>query len=113
MPLFAVLLVVIAAFTHASWNILAKRATDCRHFNWYYSTAAVALRGFIPHVTWLAVALLAATAVLHALYSATLMRGYRAADLSIVYPVARGTGPLLSFVGAIVVLAERPSAVAM
>src|SRR5699024_10284435 len=35
--------------------------------------------------------------------------GYQAADLSVVYPVARGTGPLLSTLGAMVVLAERPT----
>ena len=121
MPFIAVVLVVVAACTHASWNILAKRAAGCRHFNWYYSTGAVVLwmplaafaaRDFASHVSGAAVAALIATAVLHALYSASLMRGYRAADLSIVYPVARGTGPLLSFVGAIVVLGEHPGIVA-
>jgi multidrug transporter EmrE-like cation transporter len=121
MPIFAVFLVVVAAFTHASWNLLAKRAADCRHFNWYYSAGAVLLwmplaafagRGFAAQASHAAIAALAATAVLHALYSATLMRGYRAADLSIVYPVARGTGPLLSFVGAVIVLKEHPSALA-
>ena len=119
MPILAVLLVVIAACTHATWNVLAKRAADARHFNWYYSTgavvlwfpvAAVAIRTVQP--SWPTVAALLATSVLHALYSATLMRGYRAADLSVVYPVARGTAPLLSFAGAIVVLQERPTIVA-
>ena len=117
----ALLLVVIAAFTHASWNILAKRAAHCRHFNWYYSVgavllflpfAALALRDFAVHVTPAAGLALAATCVLHALYSASLQRGYRVADLSIVYPVARGTGPLLAFFGAIVVLGERPTRLA-
>jgi drug/metabolite transporter (DMT)-like permease len=121
-PATAVFLVLLAACTHATWNILAKRAVDCRHFNWYYSVGAVAvwmplaafaIRDFAPHASWVAAAALLATAILHALYSAALMRGYRASDLSIVYPVARGTGPLLSFVGAIALLAERPSAVAV
>jgi hypothetical protein len=98
MPIFAVLLIVVAAFTHASWNILAKRASGCRHFNWYYSAGAVVLwmplalfaaRGFAAQASYASVAALAATSVLHALYSAALMRGYRVADLSIVYPVAR------------------------
>ena len=117
----ALLLVVVAAFTHASWNILAKRSAHCRHFNWYYSLGAVvvwsplavfAWQASVPHFSRVAVAVLAATCVLHALYSASLQRGYRAADLSIVYPVARGTGPLLSFFGAIAVLHERPTLVA-
>ena len=119
MSLTALGLVLTAALTHASWNLLAKRSAHCRHFNWYYSVGAVALfaplaalamRDFVPSAA--AVVVLLATAVLHALYSASLQRGYRAADLSIVYPVARGTGPLLSFVGAIAVLNERPSLLA-
>ncbi|MGI9024707.1 MAG: EamA family transporter [Burkholderiaceae bacterium] len=117
----ALLLVVIAAFTHASWNLLAKRAAHCRHFNWYYSTgaallflplAAFALIDFAPRLSVTAVLVLLSTCVLHALYSESLQRGYRAADLSVVYPIARGTGPLISFVGAIFVLGEHPSLVA-
>lgn len=117
----ALLLVVIAACTHAGWNILAKRAAHCRHLNWYTSIGAVVLylpfaatafRAWMPHITTTAMLVLLATSVLHALYSASLQRGYRVADLSIVYPIARGTGPLLSFFGAILVLRERPTAVA-
>ena len=122
MSLLALLLVVIAAFTHASWNLLAKRAAHCRHFNWYYSTGAAllfmplaffALRDFAPRVSIAAVLVLAGTSVLHALYSESLQRGYRAADLSVVYPIARGTGPLVSFVGAIFVLNEHPTLLAI
>jgi drug/metabolite transporter (DMT)-like permease len=42
-----------------------------------------------------------------------LNQGYRAGDLSLVYPLARGTGPLLSSVAAIVLLGERPSVIAV
>ncbi len=117
----ALLLIVTAAFTHASWNLLAKRAAHCRHFNWYFSTGAALLFlpfavhatiDFAPRWSWIALVALAASSVLHALYSESLQRGYRAADLSIVYPVARGTGPLVSFIGAIFVLDEHPSIVA-
>ncbi len=117
----ALALVVAAACSHATWNLLAKRAAGCRHFNWYFSVGSVvlylplavlAIRDFAPHVSWPALAALLVTSVLHALYSGSLMRGYRASDLSIVYPVARGTGPLLTFVGAIVLLGERPGSVA-
>ncbi len=58
---------------------------------------------------WKACVLLAATGVLHLLYTECLVRGYRASDLSVVYPLARGTGPLLSFVGAILLLHEHAS----
>ena len=52
---------------------------------------------------------LLATGVLHLLYTESLLRGYRVGDLTVVYPLARGTAPLLSFAGAVVLLRERPS----
>jgi drug/metabolite transporter (DMT)-like permease len=61
-----------------------------------------------PHFTSTQYLALAATATLHLLYSLSLQAGYRAADLSVVYPIARGTGPLLSFAGAVLLFGERP-----
>ncbi len=46
------------------------------------------------------------TGVLHMGYSLTLQAGYRVSDLSLVYPLARGTGPLLSFLAATFILKE-------
>ena len=51
--------------------------------------------------------------LLHALYFTLLQRGYAAGDLSLVYPLARGTGPLLAGAAAIAFLGERPSALAL
>ena len=51
--------------------------------------------------------------LLHALYFTLLQRGYAAGDLSVVYPLARGTGPLLAGAAAIAFLGERPSALAL
>jgi drug/metabolite transporter (DMT)-like permease len=121
MPLTALTLVVIAAFTHASWNLLAKRAADSRHFVWLYSLGAFVVWSPVvvvlvlttrPRFGWLELGALIVTALLHAGYSEALMRGYRNGALSIVYPVARGTGPLLSFFGAMLVLGERPTVIA-
>ena len=53
---------------------------------------------------------LLASAIVHVVYFTTLLRGYRLADLTVVYPVARGTGPLLTSLGALVWLGERLSA---
>ena len=50
------------------------------------------------------------SAVIHLGYSLCLQRGYQVADLSVVYPVARGTGPMLSSLGAFILLGESPSA---
>jgi drug/metabolite transporter (DMT)-like permease len=51
----------------------------------------------------------AVSGALQVVYFLTLQRGYRVGDVSVVYPLARGSGPLLSVVLAILVLGERPS----
>ncbi len=122
MPLTALLAVLLAACLHASWNLVAKRAAGSTHFVWLYSVAAVTVwtvpalmialnshwhPGLRP---WLA---LGATCVLHLAYALSLQAGYRAGDLSLVYPIARGTGPLLSFAGAAWLLGERPGLVSL
>jgi drug/metabolite transporter (DMT)-like permease len=119
MTITALCLVLLAALTHASWNIYAKAAAECRHFVWLFSAGSVLIYGpvvaavlFVERPVfdqrhWLA---LAATSVLHLLYSLSLQTGYRHSDLSVVYPIARGTGPLLSFIGAGLLLGEVPTA---
>ena len=115
MPLLALAMVLLAALTHATWNYWAKRAASSRHIVWLYSVGSALLYGPIiawilifdrPHfetVHWLA---LLATGVLHMGYSLLLQAGYRVSDLSLVYPIARGTGPLLSFIAATLFLHE-------
>src|SRR6187399_3230411 len=122
MTLLALCLVLLAAVTHACWNLSAKHAADSRHFVWLFSAGSVLIYGPIvcavlwverPHFEarhWLS---LAATSVLHLLYSLSLQRGYRHSDLSVVYPIARGTGPLLSFIGAGLLLGEALTAQAV
>ena len=121
LPLLALALVLVAACGHASWNLLAKRAAHCRHFNWFYSAGSVViyapLAGYflltqMPAARPLIWVVLLCTGVTHIFYSEVLQRGYRAADMSLVYPVARGTGPLLSFFGALLILHEHPSGLA-
>ncbi len=119
MTSLALCLVLLAAVTHACWNISAKFAAESRHFVWLFSAGSVLVYGPVvialllvepPQFTarhWLA---LAATSVLHLLYSISLQTGYRHSDLSVVYPIARGTGPLLSFIGAALLLGETPTA---
>ena len=48
----------------------------------------------------------------HLLYTESLLRGYRSGDLTMVYPLARGTGPLLLFLGAVLLLHEHLSLLA-
>ena len=122
MPTAALVLVLFAALAHAAWNVLAKTASGGATFVWLFSAMAVVI--WLPAVV---VALLVApgslglegiafmvgSGALHALYFVLLQRGYRDGDLSLVYPLARGTGPLLSTGAAIVVFSERPSALAL
>jgi drug/metabolite transporter (DMT)-like permease len=62
----------------------------------------------VPHWSWREWAFVGASAIFHLVYFSTLLRGYRVSDLTVVYPVARGTGPLLSACGAVLVMSERP-----
>lgn len=116
MPLLAFAAVLLAAVTHATWNLAAKRAANSRHFVWLYSALTIVL--YAPIVAFIVITtrpvfgpihwlVLAGTAVLHIGYSLTLQAGYRVSDLSLVYPLARGTGPLMSFVLAAWLLGER------
>ena len=45
--------------------------------------------------SWMVVGAILMSSLLHLGYSLCLQRGYQVADLSVVYPIARGTGPLL------------------
>lgn len=118
----AVVFVVVAAFAHAGWNTAAKRAGGGGAFVWVYSALSVALlvpaaivylvvTGDRPAWAWLLAVVV--SGLLHAGYFVLLQRGYAEADMSVVYPLARGTGPLLTVVFAVTVLGERPGALAL
>ncbi len=120
----ALALVLLAAVAHASWNLLSKQAasTGAACFVWLLATAAsclyapvVALVAIVgrPHlaaVNWL---FLAGTGVLQAGYFMFLQFGYRLGDLSVVYPIGRGTGALLAALAGVLILGERPALLAL
>ena len=115
-------LVLFAAVLHALWNLLAKRAGGGPAFVWLYGTTSALLlsplagaMAFVQHprLTLVGLSFTFASALLHAGYFIVLQEGYREGELSVVYPVARGTGPVLSTIAAIIVLGERPSALAL
>lgn len=116
MTALALLLVIAAALFHAIWNLLYKRAKDKPAFAWLFGLAAVVL--YLPAFLFLVVQqpipregwyLIGASGVIHTLYFAFLGHGYSLGDLSLVYPLARGTGPLLVLVWATAFLSERVS----
>jgi len=109
--------VVAAAFIHAFWNILLKRAQGGLSFLWF----VFILQGFVfaPWIAWVIWSdrpeldftqwfFIGGSALIHIAYYFFLQRGYRAGDISLVYPIARGTGPVLSSLIAVLFLGERP-----
>lgn len=118
MSLAVLSLVLAAAFAHAGWNFLAKGAEGGAAFVWlcaalgvllYVPVLAIALASTSGQLTWEALGLMAGSGMLHSIYFVLLQRGYATGDLSLVYPLARGTGPLLSGAAAIAFLGERPT----
>lgn len=122
MTLFALSLILAAAFIHASWNYFLKRSGGGTAFVWLFAVvstliyaplAAAAIWWVKPQFGWPHYAMMAASAILHTAYYMLLDRGYRSGDLSIVYPIARGTGPLITVLFAVLLLQERPTALAV
>jgi drug/metabolite transporter (DMT)-like permease len=110
-------LVIVAAFIHATWNILLKGVRGGLSFVWLVDV----LQGFVfapwiawviwserPRLGWAEWACVVGSAVIHIAYYLFLQRGYRLGDISLVYPIARGSGPMLSSIVAILFLGERP-----
>jgi drug/metabolite transporter (DMT)-like permease len=115
MPASALALVLAAALLHAVWNLAAKRWGGGPHF--VLSCALGVTLLWLPAVLWVGLAELphwsalvwcfvAASAVVHLAYFNCLIAGYRASDLTVVYPVARGSGPLISAMAAVLLLDE-------
>ncbi len=112
-------LILAAAWMHATWNLLAKRAHGGAVF--VGLQASVSLVIYFPWAAWSLSAArhawgmaefmaLGATAGLHVLYFLTLHSAYRAGDLGIAYPLARASGPVLASAGAVAFFQERMSA---
>lgn len=116
MSIYVLVLVLTAAVLHASWNLLAKKTKGKIPFIWLQYVASNIL--YLPFLLfqtnkdqttysqpllWFSLS----SAVLHLGYFIVLQKGYRSADLSVVYPLARGSGPLVSFIAAILFLHER------
>jgi drug/metabolite transporter (DMT)-like permease len=114
-------LVLLAALTHTTWNVLARRAHEKLPF--LVCSLLVSLVVFVPLGGWLLLhaapippagwGAVALSALLEALYFWTLAQAYRYGELSLVYPIARGTAPILVPLLAAAFLGERLSAPAM
>ena len=123
MTALALALVIASAFIHASWNFLLKKSGGGTGLITAASLLSLAIYApIVLAATWIQgydfkpvhLALMFGSGMIHTAYFIMLDRAYRSGgDLSIVYPLARSTGPLLTIVVAVLLLGERPGPAAI
>ncbi|MEO8392969.1 MAG: DMT family transporter [Chloroflexota bacterium] len=122
MSALAIVLVLCAALLHATWNFLAKRCYGGVTFVWLYSLIATIIYAPLIVILFLTTSVklgapqlifIGVSSVLQLVYLLLLTRAYQVADLSLVYPLARGTGPMLSTIAAVIFFGERPTPLAV
>jgi len=110
-------IVLASAFLHAGWNFLLKKSGNKIAFTWCFLTAAVVM--YFPACVYfwpeqpispLGWACIAGTGLFHFLYFWFMGGAYERGDLSLVYPLFRGSGPLLVPVLAVILLNEELAA---
>ena len=113
MTALSLVLVLLSAVAHASWNLMLKRAGDPEVFAWVMLVVGSILLApvglallWYNSMDFPGLWFLLASVVLHVFYFILLARGYATGDLSLVYPVARGMGPMLVPVLAVILLGE-------
>ena len=113
MTALSLILVLLSAVAHASWNLMLKRAGDPEVFAWVMLVVGSILLApvglallWYNSMDFPGLWFLLASVVLHVFYFMLLARGYATGDLSLVYPVARGMGPMLVPVLAVILLGE-------
>jgi multidrug transporter EmrE-like cation transporter len=116
-PTLAIALVLVAAVLHAGWNVLLKTSGDTLSTAVRLQAIGTAVLVPIGIVAWLnigapavpasAIGLAVASGFLEAAYFVLLASAYRRGPLSLVYPLARGSAPLIAVVVGIVLLQER------
>jgi drug/metabolite transporter (DMT)-like permease len=111
-------LILVSAVVHATWNLVAKRLTGGGETVWLFTAAATGLYAPVAAMTVVVtgyrpngidVVFLMGTGILHAAYFVMLRRSYTEGDLSLVYPLARGSGPIVAMAIATVLIGERPT----
>ena len=114
MPPEALALALAAACLHAGWNVLLRGSEDVEARTAVVLGLSTLL--FAPiaaatwSVSWAVAPYVAASAAFESAYFALLVAAYRRRELSVVYPVARGSAPVLVLLGTVVVLSRHVSA---
>ncbi len=113
MPIPAILLLLLAAFLHALWNLLLKMSQEKYiAMGWQVILSGVLalflllLTGLPPRSMWLFAGI---SMGLEAVYFILLSNAYSDHDFSLVYPIARGTAPAFLMLWSVLFLHEKPS----
>jgi drug/metabolite transporter (DMT)-like permease len=116
MPLSALLLALAAAVVHAAWNLLLSDADDVHSSSAVAVSAGVIVFAPVAALTWrlhsAALPYIAVSSALETLYLALLATGYSVAAMSFVYPIARGSAPVLVLLISLMFLGTAVSALA-
>jgi uncharacterized membrane protein len=122
-PTLAIALVLVAAVLHAGWNVLLKTSPDTLWTAVRLQAIGTAI--LLPVGIWAwfangtpavpaeAIWLAAISGVLEAVYFVCLSSAYQRGALSLVYPLARGSAPLLAVLVGILLLGERLAPLAL
>jgi len=121
MTILAMLVILISAIIHASWNYLSKKVNGGISFIWLFTLIAsivylpffiLAIKHFNFVLNFNNIFFLFGSIVIHLIYFLLLFKGYKVGDLSIVYPVARGSAPMMTVIIAAVLFNEKLSIIA-
>ncbi|HEX7949491.1 MAG TPA: EamA family transporter [Candidatus Limnocylindrales bacterium] len=117
MPAFALVLIAVAAVLHAGWNVLLKTSGDTLLTATRLQAIGTIVLGPIGLAAWLlegsppidggGILIALGSGVLEAIYFFLLASAYRRGDLSLVYPLARGSAPILAVIVGVAMLGER------
>ena len=118
MSVDSLLLILGSACLHVVLHVALKQARDRTAFVWWmwlwasvlFSPVLIVCWQEVPPVVW---GILAVSALFEALYYLAIARAYQLGELSVVYPLARGTAPLFLFGWTLLLLTERPTAAAV
>src|SRR5258707_15139326 len=99
MPPTALALLLIAAVLHATWNLFVKRAREKQIFTWCaLLVGAICFAPLLAQVALFPLSIwpyVISSAIFEATYFLVLIRAYQHGDFSLVYPMARGSAPVL------------------
>ncbi len=122
MNTFALMLVIVSAFCHAYWNLVLKKTSGGVNMIWLFTTITVLM--YVPvlihlkldlstifRTPYIYIYVYVASVVFHILYFIFLDWAYKYGELSIIYPIARGSAPLMTILIAILFMGERLSSV--